>query len=331
MSGPVDLHVHLLGASPALGNRFTPSGLGRLAVPWVKRRYGAPHSPLGSAWADRRMASGLREQLRTSGLAGAVLLALDGPHDSDGRAVPGSAPLKVGNRFAQQVAAPEPARLRFGASVHPYRPDAVPRLEALVEAGAALVKWLPSYQGIDLNDRRCHAIYELLAQHGVPLLVHTGLEHTLRGGRQDLNHPRHLEAPLAQGVTVVAAHCGLRLFLYEPCWGAAWAELARRWERCYGDLSACWNPVRLWRLARWLEQPEIASKLVYGSDFPAAPGWAWMSRRPGLTQGSKASRESNPLARSLAVARAAGVSEDILARGGTLLPPMPEASPCTSP
>ncbi len=319
--GPVDVHVHLFGASPGLGNRFAPGPVDRLVAPLALRRYGRTPGPLGCDWVDRRLADGLCEQLEASTLAQAVLLAMDGPHDHDGQALP--APLKVGNDFVRSVAARDPARLRLGVSVHPYRRDAIPRLEALIDAGAALLKWLPSYQRIDLDDPRCHAVYELLRARRVPLLVHTGIEHTLRGGPQDLNHPRRLEAPLKRKVTVIAAHCGLRLFLYEPCWGAAWADLARRYKRCYGDLSACWNPVRLWALARWLAEPSVARKLIYGSDFPASPGWTWMSLRPGPLQAWQAAREPNPIMRPLALARAAGVPEDVLSRAGALLPPPP--------
>ncbi len=299
-------------------------------MPRALRHYGRRNAPLGCAWTDRRMAAQVHRHVAASGLGAAVLLALDLPHDTGGRPLPAQGWLKVSNRFALEVASQDPTRLRFGASVHPYRQDALPRLEALIGRGAALLKWLPSYQRIDLDDARCHAVYELLAQHGLPLLVHTGLEHTLQGGAQDLNHPRHLTAPLERGVTVIAAHCGLRLFLYEPCWGDAWEALALRHERCFGDLSACFNPVRLWRLARWLERPEIARKLVYASDFPATPGWTWMSRRPGPIRCWPAASHRNPLQRSLAVARAAGVPEDILCRGATLLP-LEETPPCTSP
>ncbi len=324
MIGPVDLHVHLFGASPGLGNRFAPGPVDRLVAPWMLRKYGRTPGPIGCDWVDRRLADQVCAKIEASTLAGVVLLAMDGPHDPDGRPLP--APLKVSNDFARWVAARDPVRLRFGASVHPYRPDALARLEALIDQGAALLKWLPSYQRIDLDDPRCHAVYELLRARRVPLLVHTGLEHTLRGGPQHLNHPRHLVAPLERKVTVIAAHCGLRLFLYEPCYGDAWAELARRYKRCYGDLSACWNPVRLWKLARWLEEPAIARKLVYGSDFPASPGWTWMSIKPGPVQSWRAALEPNPILRPLALARAAGVTESILVRGGQVLPPLPRGA-----
>lgn len=317
MIGPVDLHVHLFGACPELGNRFQPKGIAQLGTSWMLKGYGPCDAPMGSVEADRQRAAGLVAAVRGSGLGTAVLLAMDAPHDQDGQPIPARTLLRVGNDFAREVATEDPALLRFGASVHPYRPDALARLEALIDQGAALVKWLPSYHGIELDDSRCHAVYELLAHRGVPLLVHAGIEHTLGGGSQRLNHPDHLLAPLGRGVTVIAAHCGLQLTKVEPCWGEAWARIALEHERCFGDIAACYNPVRLWRLARWLDRPELVAKLVYGSDFPARPVWAWWSPRVDRATAG----EPDLLRACLGIARAVGVPEDTLQRGGALLPP----------
>jgi uncharacterized protein len=309
--------VHLFGACPELGNRFQPRGLAQLGQGWMLKGYGPCDAPMGSAEADHQRAAHLVQRVRASGLDTAVLLAMDAPCDDAGQPIPSRTLLKVGNDFAREIAASDPARLRFGASVHPYRPDAVPRLEALIDGGAALVKWLPSYHGIALDDPRCVAVYELLAQRGVPLLVHCGIEHTLAGGPQRLNHPDHLVTPLERGVTVIAAHCGLRLSYLEPCWGGAWARLAMEHERCFGDIAACFNPVRLWQLARWLDRPELSAKLVYGSDFPARPVWAWWSPRVSMATAG----EPDLLQACLGIARAVGVPEDTLTRAGRLLPP----------
>ena len=49
------------------------------------------------------------------------------------------------------------------------------------------------------------AFYELLAAEGLPLLVHTGNEHTCRPGRNAWNDPALLRHALERGVTVIAA------------------------------------------------------------------------------------------------------------------------------
>ena len=61
-------------------------------------------------------------------------------------------------------------KMLFGASVHPYRKDAVAELERCVAAGAVLLKWLPITQGFNPADPRCFPFYEALAHHKLPLL-----------------------------------------------------------------------------------------------------------------------------------------------------------------
>ena len=51
----------------------------------------------------------------------------------------------------------------------------------------------------------------------------------------------------------------------------AWREMALRYERFYGDISAFGVITRIWPLRSMLGAPGLAAKLVYGSDFPVAP------------------------------------------------------------
>src|SRR6185312_14728454 len=70
-------------------------------------------------------------------------------------------------------------KVLFGASVHPYRKDAVAEIERCVADGAVLLKWLPIVQDFDPSDERCFPVYEALAHYKLPLLCHTGGERSL--------------------------------------------------------------------------------------------------------------------------------------------------------
>ena len=144
-------------------------------------------------------------------------------------------------------------------------------LERLIEKGACLVKWLPSAQNIQPDHPRCFPFYELLARHKVPLLSHTGGEHTLKAFPDSLSDPRRLVPALDRGVTVIAAHCGTSLFLHEKSYFRAWEEMALRHENFYGDISAFGVITRIWRLGTLLRSPQLAAKCVFGSDFPVPP------------------------------------------------------------
>jgi len=116
--------------------------------------------------------------------------------------------------------------------------QALEELRRVAARGACLVKWLPSAQNIRPDDPRCFPFYEALAALGMPLLSHTGCEHTLAAYPDAFNAPLRLVPALERGVTVIAAHCGTRLFLHERSWFGQWRELALRHPNLYGDLAA---------------------------------------------------------------------------------------------
>lgn len=161
-------------------------------------------------------------------------------------------------------------------SVHPYRRDAVARLERAIAGGARAMKWLPNAMNINLADPRCAPLYDILAREKVPLITHTGDEQAVDAREaQKLGHPELLRAPLERGVTVVAAHvattgaCGdqegsscfaaLRALMREPAYEA----------RLFADISACTQFNRAGpHLASILADADLHARLVNGSDYP---------------------------------------------------------------
>jgi predicted TIM-barrel fold metal-dependent hydrolase len=255
-----------------------------------------------------------------------VVLALDAPRLEDGSEAL-TRRYFADNDSVAGFCAGQP-RSRFGASVHPYRPDACAELERLARRGACLVKWLPSYQRIDPACSRCIPFYDVLAHFRIPLLSHTGVEHVLPGGDQRLNDPARLALALERGVTVIAAHCGARLMLHEPCRFGQWSRMARAHERLYGDLGAMVLPIRVGILRRILESADLVSKVVHGSDYPS-PAWPWAgAARIGFRRARELARLANPLDRSPAALRALGFPEEVFTRAsGLLRPGAPLAAP----
>jgi len=207
----------------------------------------------------------------TPELDAAVVLAFDAVHDRDtGRRDEARTHLYVSNDAVIDLARRHP-KVRFGASVHPYRRDAIAELERCVAAGAVLVKWLPITQDIDPTDARCLAFYDALAHHGLPLLSHTGAEHALPNLAAWTADPMLLRPALDRGVTVVMAHCGSREFPWEPDHVGAFVRLANAYERCYGDTAALSLPGRWHALSRVLSDRVAQTKLLHGSDWPIPP------------------------------------------------------------
>jgi predicted TIM-barrel fold metal-dependent hydrolase len=175
-----------------------------------------------------------------------VCLALDKAHDTAGKPLDDHTHMWVANDYVLELQRELPERVLLGASVHPFREDFETEVKRCVDRGAALLKWLPSAQRIDLADERIPGRLRFLATarggKPLPLLLHCGPEYAippsderlstldflswtrwegflnaLRGSsrkaapRVDQVH-RNLDAGLADGAAVIFAHCGFPYF-----------------------------------------------------------------------------------------------------------------------
>ena len=159
----------------------------------------------------------------------------------------------------------------FGVNLNPYDKDIENKIKNAIDNNAVLVKVLPSYQQVDLSDGKCILFFELLKQYNLPLLVHTGIEHTLISKNQDFNNPLRLENAAKIGVKIICAHCGGRMFLHEKNYFDEWSKLALKYENVYGDLSAMINPVQNFNLKNILKNDILKHKVLFGTDYPAFP------------------------------------------------------------
>ena len=87
------------------------------------------------------------------------------------------------------------------------------------------MKCLPNCQNIDFSDRRYEPFWRRMAEAGLPLLAHTGGEHTVPIVNPALSDPKLLRFPLECGVTVFAAHVGTRSGLFDPDYFHDWVAM----------------------------------------------------------------------------------------------------------
>lgn len=316
----IDCHVHIAARDSGYpGNHLAPALFESLRFSLLRSRL-----DLGIGALEKDLDEGMRRRLcqwlSESSLDQAVILALDAVHDGDGVRDLGRSLMAVDNDYVADLAEVEP-KVRFGASVHPWRPDALQELDRVTARGACLVKWLPSAQGILPDDPKCFPFYERLAKLGLPLLSHTGCEHTLGAFPDAFNDPNRLVPALERGVTVIAAHCGTRLFLHERSWFGDWMKLALRHPRFYGDLSAFMACTRLPALSKILRTPALAAKVVYGSDHPA-PAWPFnLLGAIGLPDYLRLRQIRNPFDRAHTSLAATGLPAEIFSRAADLIRP----------
>lgn len=207
-----------------------------------------------------------------------LMMAFDYAVDEKGDEQPERSTFFVPNRYAAELAAAH-TELEAIASIHPYRKDAVERLEEAAKAGAVAVKWLPNAMGMDPASPLCDEFYDAMERLNLPLISHAGHEYAVDGSAwQELGNPLRLRRALEHGVRVIVAHCAsygssddldrggrapsfdlfTRMF-EEESWG----------DQLLGDFSVITALNRSGRPLRTiLERRDWHRRLVHGSDWP---------------------------------------------------------------
>ncbi len=316
---PIDMHVHVVGnGTGGTGCWLRVRGWRRPLAALLFRHIGLAgdvmHEDLEQLYVDR-----LLEQVRGSSLGTVVILAQDEVRDEQGRALEGAGLFYVPNDYVLKLAR-EHAEFLPAVSIHPARPDALEELERCLAAGAVMMKCLPNCQNIDCNDRRFTRFWERMAEARLPLLAHTGGEHTLPIVRPEFSDPRILTLPLECGVTVIAAHCATKSGLFDPEYFQVFAEMTQQFPNLYGDTGAFMVPIRGRHVSECLEEP-LVSRMVHGSDYPVPVHghYAWLRGTVGWREFRRWECQPNILERDYRLKRALGFPAESFTRIWKLL------------
>lgn len=286
------------------------------------RAVGLPSSAL-TGDLDGIYARQLLRFVQESSLEAIVILAQDEPYHETGERIANTGSFYVPNDFVLGLALRHPEFLA-AVSIHPARADALEELERCLAGGAVILKCLPNCQNIDWNNPRYTRFLERMAESGLILLAHTGSERTLPVVDARLASPRVLTRALEIGVTCIAAHSGTGMMLIDPDYFGVFVEMTRRFPRLYGDNSAlaCANfRTRPAALRRMIEDPELAARIVHGSDVPVpvTGGLLWASGAMSWRDWRRSATISNPLERDAQIKRSVGFSEETFSRLSGLL------------
>jgi len=324
------------GTSTSFAAYSSPRHLNRIGQRLARRWIGRGRRLEGDA-LDARLETLLQRHLTTfRHVDRVVLLALDEVHDDAGRSCGPAGgrrdfgtDMYVSNGLVLEMCRRCPDRFLFGASVHPYRPDALDRLDAVVRAGAALMKWLPPVQNIDAFDARAVAFLRRCHAHRLPLLVHYGPEFTLTTHNRQAEDPRPMFQTLrrlrAQECmpTVIVAHVATPLLgpltddrAFRSLLTALRGEFAD--APLYADIAALAAPSKIHGFRTILRTPALWPKLVYGSDFPIPCVPAAFRDRLGPRY-RRVAAEHNWIDRDVLLKRAVGLPDDVFTRAAGLL------------
>lgn len=313
----VDMHCHIAGIGAGGSGCFVSP---RLRHNWRFKIYlhsfGVSQKEVlkqGDSLVGDRISAALA---RSKFVSRAVLLALDGVMDADGNLDTNRTEVFVPNEFVAEMAARH-TNLLFGASVNPYRHDALARLEWAKAHGAVLVKWIPPVMEINPDDPRLIPFYKKMAELNLPLLSHTGREKSFSRAAEEYGDPEKLRLPLSLGVTVVAAHIASSEKYHGERGPDRLARLMHQYPNLYTDISALTQINKPGSLKEALTKPEFPGRLVYGSDFPlintplVSP---WYTLHLSLRQKYSIWRTKNPWDRDVLIKHDLGVATETFAR-----------------
>jgi uncharacterized protein len=320
-AGIVDMHCHIAGIGAGGSGCFvSPRLRDNFRFKIYLRSFGVSEKELlqqGDGLVGDRISESLAQSKFVSR---AVLLALDGVVDADGNLDTNRTEVFVPNEFVAAMAARH-TNLLFGASVNPYRRDALARLEWAKAHGAVLVKWIPPIMAIDPGDPKLIPFYKKMAELKLPLLSHTGKEKSFSSAAEELGDPDKLRLPLSLGVTVVAAHIASSESYHGERGPDRLARMMGEFPNLYTDISALTQVNRPGRLKEALTRPEFSGRLVYGTDYPlintllVSP---WYSLRLSFRQKFSIWRTKNPWDRDVLMKHDLGMPTETFARSGKM-------------
>jgi len=320
----LDMHCHVAGIGAGGSGAFISDKLRRS---WkysiYLKAFGVTEAELQQQ-GDGLIVERISARLAASTQVGAaVLLALDGVIDAAGELDRQRTETYIPNDFLVREVAKYP-NLHFGASVNPYRHDALQRLEQAKADGALLLKWLPAIQHIDPADERLIPFYRKLVELDLPLLTHAGDEHSFTGAAHHYGDPQKLRLPLDLGVTVIVAHAATsgsnegednmqRLLLL----------MFADYPNLYTDISSLTQANKLGFLPKLLAAGIDPARLLYGTDFPlistglTSPWFSLLHVSPGKSL--PLLKLDNPWDQDLHLKLAYGVEAEVFTNAHQLL------------
>jgi len=319
----LDMHCHVAGIGAGGSGAFLSEKMRKsLKYRIYLKAFGVNEKEILQQ-GDQLIVRRISEHLAMSEqVGGAVLLALDGVIDANGQLDRQRTESYIPNDFlAAEVDKYD--NLYFGASVNPYRPDALKRLEQAKADGALLIKWLPAIQHIDPADERLLSFYRKLVELDLPLLTHAGDEHAFTYADNSLGDPKKLHLPLQQGVTVIVAHAATS--------GKSEGEdnmqrllpMFSQYPNLYTDISALTQVNKLRFVPRLLAGGIDPKRLLYGTDFPlittgiSAPVFSSLQLAPGKVV--ELTRIDNPWDQDLQLKLAHGFPPEVFSNARELL------------
>ncbi len=318
----IDMHVHIAGLGYGDSGSFVSDSMKKgYKFDYYLNAFGVTRKEVeteGDQLVIKRLAATIDASKHVKG---AIVLAMDGVINNKGQLDKEKTQVYIPNDFVAKQTALYPS-LYYGASINPYRRDALERLEKAKAQGAKLIKWIPNIQHIDPSDLTLTPFYNKMKELDLPLLSHTGQERSFDSAIDDYGDPKRLKLPLAMGVTVIAAHIATTGENEQESNYLRALPMLAGYPNFYSEISSLTQINKLGYLNKAINVPEIQDKLLYGSDYPltnmilVSPYYFPLNLT--IKQMYTLSKIENPFDRDVALKQALGVPTEIFARSAYL-------------
>lgn len=319
----IDMHVHIAGLGYGKSGCFVSEEMkNSYKFDYYLKAFNVTRKQLeteGDQLLIQRMVETIVASQKVDGV---VVLAMDGVMNDKGKLDKEKTQVYIPNHYVAEQTSKHPS-LYFGASINPYRHDALEQLKNVKRQGAKLIKWIPNIQHIDPADKKIIPFYKKMKALGLPLLSHTGQERSFNSAIDEYGDPKRLELPLSLGVTVIAAHIATTGKIENQDNYLRILPMYTKYQNLYGDISSLTQINKLGYLAKALKDPRLKGRLIYGSDFPlvnmilVSPYYFPLNLT--LKQMYTISGIENPWDRDIALKQALGVPDQVFANSAKLL------------
>jgi predicted TIM-barrel fold metal-dependent hydrolase len=319
----IDMHVHIAGLGYGQSGCFISEEMKKgYKFDYYLNAFGITREEL-AANGDQLLVQRMVETIAASKeVQGVVVLAMDGVINDKGELDKEKTQVYIPNDYVAGQVALYPS-LYFGASINPYRKDALRRLERVKQQGAKLIKWIPNIQHIDPADNKLIPFYKKMKALEIPLLTHTGQERSFHSAIDEYADPKKLELPLSLGVTVIAAHIATTGDSENESNFQRILPLFDKYPNLYSDISSLTQINKLGFLEKAVKDSRLQGRLLYGSDFPlvnmilVSPYYFPLNLT--IKQMRTISKMSNPWDRDIALKQLLGVPKDIFEKSAKIL------------
>lgn len=273
----------------------------------------------------------LHKQVKESKLVDqVVVLALDQVYLANGDVDKKNTQIYVPNDFVSDNVKRYETFL-FGASVHPYRKDALQALTEVKTEGAVLVKLIPSIQNFDPSDKRLTPYYKKLKELGLPLLIHMDDENSFAHDAKEFSGPLKLKLALDQGVTVICAHAASNgNSTTEGSYYESLTQMLSQYPHLYADVSGLLIfKTRFAHIQKVIQDPRWKDRLIYGSDWPLShtllSSPLYYVFQLGFIKSFQLAQVDNLWDRDVLVKKAFGLENEVFKKTRKILLPNPDS------